>query len=99
MPTIGEVISSPSAAAAGGIGRRAGAAAGAAAAAARQAPSRPRSALEVGALLELQVEVLLLEMEVGQPMLVHELDDLADFLEVHGHGKRLAEVLPPGGAA
>ena len=39
--------------------------------------------IEVGPLFELEVKVLFGEVEMGEPVLVHEFDDSADFLEVH----------------
>ena len=40
--------------------------------------------VEVRAFFELEVKVLLGEVEVGEPVLVHEFDDSTDFLEFHG---------------
>ena len=40
--------------------------------------------VEVRALLELEVEVAFGEVEMGEPVLIHELDDSTDFLEFHG---------------
>jgi hypothetical protein len=43
--------------------------------------------IEIRAFLELEVEVPLREVEVGEPVLIHKLDDAADFLEFHGEIK------------
>jgi hypothetical protein len=87
---MGEVISLPSAAGAAAAawaavaGAARAAAAGAALEAAGRLASRPRRSSRSGALLELEVKVFLGEVEEGEAMLVHELDDAADFLEFHG---------------
>jgi hypothetical protein len=39
--------------------------------------------VNIAAFLELELEVLLGEVKLGKTVLVHELDDAADFLEVH----------------
>jgi alpha-D-ribose 1-methylphosphonate 5-triphosphate synthase subunit PhnI len=44
--------------------------------------------VEVAAFFELEVKVPFGEVEVGEPVLIHELDDAADFLEFHS-GRRL----------
>jgi hypothetical protein len=40
--------------------------------------------VEVAAFLEFQLGFSLLQLEDGEPMLIHELDDAFDFSEVHG---------------
>ena len=40
--------------------------------------------VHVATLLELQLRFVLLQFELGKPMLVHELDDFLDVFEVHG---------------
>ncbi len=40
--------------------------------------------IEVGTLLQLEVEVLLGEVEMSEAVLIHKLDDATDFLEFHG---------------
>jgi hypothetical protein len=39
--------------------------------------------IEVRAFLEFEVKVPFGEVEVGEPVLIHEFDDAADFLEFH----------------
>lgn len=43
--------------------------------------------VEVGTFFQFQVEILLGEVEMGEPVLVHEFDDSTDFLEFHGRKK------------
>jgi hypothetical protein len=50
----------------------------------RQGGEQAAEVVEVGAFFQLEVKVLLGEVEVGEPVLIHEFDDAADFLEVHG---------------
>jgi hypothetical protein len=40
--------------------------------------------VQVRTFLKLEVKVLFGEVEVGEPVLIHEFDDSTDFLEVHG---------------
>lgn len=49
----------------------------------RKAGKQSAQLIDIAAFLELELEVLLGEIELGKTMLVHELDDAADFLEVH----------------
>lgn len=37
----------------------------------------------IHSLLEHELEVFLGEVEMGEPVLIHEFDDVTDFLEVH----------------
>jgi hypothetical protein len=39
--------------------------------------------VKVGTFFQLEVKVLLGEVEMGEPVLIHEFDDAADFLEFH----------------
>jgi len=50
----------------------------------RQAGEQATKIIKIRAFLELEVEVLLGEIKEGEPVLVHEFDNAADFLEVHG---------------
>ena len=49
----------------------------------RKSGKEAAEVIEVSPLFELEVKVLLGEVEVGEPVLIHEFDDAADFLEVH----------------
>ena len=49
-----------------------------------QAGKQATQVIEIRALLEFQMKVLLGEVEMSEAMLVHEFDDSTDFLEVHG---------------
>lgn len=39
--------------------------------------------VEIRAFFQFQMKVLLGEVEVGEPVLIHEFDDSTDFLEFH----------------
>jgi hypothetical protein len=50
----------------------------------RQGGEQAAEVVEVRAFFEFEVKVPFGEVEVGEPVLIHELDDAADFLEFHG---------------
>ncbi len=49
-----------------------------------QAGKQAAEIIEIRALLEFQMKVLLGEVEMSEAMLVHEFDNSTDFLEFHG---------------
>ena len=67
-----------------------------------QGGKKAAEVLKVRAFLEFEMKVLLGEVEMSEPVLVHEFDDSTDFLEVHGYedwelgGERRPEKLPVG---
>jgi hypothetical protein len=53
--------------------------------------------VKIRAFFQFQVKVLFGEVEVGEPVLIHEFDDSTDFLEFHGEKELVVGVL--GGRA
>ena len=49
----------------------------------RKAGEQAAEVVEIGAFFQLQVKIFFAEVEQGEPVLVHEFDDFADFRKVH----------------
>jgi hypothetical protein len=49
----------------------------------RKAGEKTSEIIKVRAFFQFEVKVLFGEVEVGQPVLIHEFDDSADFLKFH----------------